>query len=172
MLDELLKFWPVLIFPVGLTALYLGVAKATPQELEKVKTWWATTSMVLICIGAIGWYGIQCAAFVLSEAPITRQAIGLFALNLIDIGLAWVALILFFVYKEKRANSSAIREIQIKKNKLDEELLDAVQRVVLAKSKGYTDEQIRDLLLQLNGRPVNTPDQSLDRCRIQEPDLK
>lgn len=158
MLDELLKFWPVLIFPVGLTALYLSAAKATPQELEKVKTWWATTIMVLICMGAIGWYGIQCAGFVLSEAPITRQAIGLFALNLIDIGLAWTALVLYFVYRSKRTNVKNMLDLQTRKEELQDAILDARERTVLAKSSAYTDERLNDVITQMKGRPNSFAD--------------
>ena len=154
MLDGLLKFWPVLIFPVGLTALYLSAAKATTQELEKVKTWWATTIMVLIFIVAIGWYGIQCAGFVLSEAPITRQAIGLFALNLIDIGLAWTALVLYFVYRSKRANAKTLRDLQTQKEELQGAIVDARERTALAKSNAYTDERLNEVIAQMKGRPI------------------
>jgi hypothetical protein len=124
-------------------------AEATPERNKQVCMWVIELLLFSFLCSALAWFGYQCISFMLSAAPLTRMAVGLFAMSLINI---WLYGWLIVTHIERRlSKKAAIEKLQKEKARLSEEVLDAREARLRAQMRADTAEALLDFARQLVG---------------------
>ncbi|MEE5083780.1 hypothetical protein V2J74_03330 [Pseudomonas alliivorans] len=142
MMDNMPNVVPIFALACAVAALLFNMARATPEELEKVKGWVLELMLVVIACTAIFWFGYKCILFTISTAPISRGEVTSFALALVNVLMYASVLSKYLRQRSRRTALIAQRQLQGEKDRLCEELAEAREERLAAEIKRDTLEQI------------------------------